>query len=93
MWGFIVAIIGGLLVAPAEEVLAKPFARLIAPVVKIEENEMRALSFALVLLIVGIIVELIHSGKPFWVILGAVIGLFGQRIFTWGRGQFDKRRG
>lgn len=92
MWGFIVAIIGGLVVAPAEDLLAKPVARLIAPVAKVEDSEMRALSLAIVLLIVGIIAELIHSGTPFWVILGAILGLFGQRLYTWTRGAIEKRR-
>ncbi|MBW7922394.1 MAG: hypothetical protein H3C51_09875 [Rubellimicrobium sp.] len=93
MWGFIVAIIGGLVVAPAEDLLAKPVARLVAPVVKIEDGEIRALSLVIVLLIVGIIAELIHSGTPFWVILGATIGLFGQRLFNWARAAVEKRRG
>lgn len=93
MWGFIVAVIGGLVVAPAEELLAKPVARLLAPVVKVEPGEMRALALALVLLVVSIVAELIHSGTPFWVVLGAIIGLFGQRLLTWGRGKIDGRRG
>lgn len=92
MWGFIVAIIGGLLVAPAEDLLAKPVARILAPVVKVEDAEMRALSLAIVLLIVGIIAAVIDSGSPFWVILGAILGLFGQRLYAWGRGAIEKRR-
>lgn len=91
MWGFIVAVIGGLVVAPAEDALAKPVAKFISPVVKVEPGEMRALSFALVMLIVGIIAALIHSGTAFWVILGGVLGLFGQRLYVWGRGLIDKQ--
>ncbi|MCC7321142.1 MAG: hypothetical protein IT542_09220 [Rubellimicrobium sp.] len=92
MWGFIVAIIGGLVVDRAEEPLARPLARLIAPVVRIEQAEMRTLAFAVVMLIVGVIADLIDSGSPFWVILGGVLGLFGVRLFAFARDRLDQRR-
>lgn len=92
MLGFIVAIIGGLLVAPAEDVLAKPAARILAPVIKVEEAEMRALSLALVLVIVGVLAWILRSGSVFWVAVGLLLGLFGQRLFKTAREAFEKRR-
>ncbi len=93
MWGFIVAVIGGLVVQPAEDLLAKPVARFIAPVVKIEPGEMRLLSFLLVMLIVGIIAALLDSGSAFWIVLGGMIGLFGRRLVAWGQERLAKRGG
>lgn len=93
MWGFIVAIIGGLVVQPAEDILAKPVAQFITPVVKVEPGEMRLLAFVLVMLIVGIIASILDSGSAFWVIVGGVIGIFGRRIVTWGQERLAKRGG
>jgi hypothetical protein len=93
MWAFILAVIAGLLVGPAEEPLAKPVARLIAPVVRIDPAEMRLLSFALLMLIVGVLAELLHSGSTFWVILGGVIGLFAMRIYAFVKARIDNRGG
>lgn len=92
MWGFIVAIIGGLVVQPSEDMLARPVARVFDPVLKITPEEMRLFAFVLVMLIVGIITWILGSGSPFWVIFGGALGLFGRRLVSWGQEQLAKRR-
>lgn len=91
MWGFILAVIGGLLVPQAEEPLARPIAKAISPAVRVEPSEIRLLAFIIVMLIVGIVATLFESGSAFWVMAGGAVGLFGQRIYTFVKAQFDNR--
>lgn len=91
MWGFIVAVIAGLATRQAEEPLARPLSRLIAPVVKVEPDEIRLFAFILVMLIAGILSELLHSGSTFWVILGGALGYFGMRLVSFVKAQIDGR--
>lgn len=91
MWGFILAVIGGLLVPQAEEPLARPLARAVAPALKVEPGEMRLFAFVIVMLIVGILSALLDSGSAFWVILGGALGLFGARLYTFVKAQIDNR--
>lgn len=89
MWGFIVAVIAGLATRQAEEPLARPLARMIAPVVKVEPDEVRLFAFIVVMLIAGILSELLRSGSAFWVILGGALGYFGLRLFAFVKAQID----
>ena len=91
MWGFILAVFGGLIVSQIEEPIARPLARLMAPVVRFEPGEMRLLAFVIVMLVVGILVELINSGSTFWVILGGALGLVGMRLYTFVKAKIDNR--
>lgn len=91
MWGFIVAVVAGLLTTAAEEPLARPAARALARVVQVEPGEMRLFAFVLVMLIAGIAAELLDSGSAFWVILGGALGYFGTRIAQFVKAQVDGR--
>jgi hypothetical protein len=80
MLGFIVAVVAGWLTPVLEEPLARPLAKAIGGVVRVEAGEMRALAFIIAMLAAGVAAELFDSGSTFWVILGGAIGFFATRL-------------
>ncbi len=80
MIGFILAVVAGWLTPAVEGPLTRPLAKAMAPRILVEPGEMRALSFIIVMVAVGVLAELFDSGSTFWVILGGAIGFFGTRI-------------
>lgn len=92
MLGFLVAVAAGYLSDRAEKPLARPLAETLRPWIAVDEAEMRPLSFMLCLLLAGLLAELLHSGTPFWVILGGVLGYFGSRIIAAVQGEMERRK-
>lgn len=82
MLGFVVAVVAGWLTPVAEKTLARPLARALGPRLAVDEAEMRALAFIIVMLAAGVLAEVFDSGAPFWVILGGAVGFFGTRLVT-----------
>lgn len=93
MLGFIIAIIAGFFTPQAEPVLAKPVAGALGKFIKIEDSEMRLLSFMLVMILTGIAAVLLGSGSTFWVILGGALGYFGKRIVEAAKAAIPQKDG
>jgi hypothetical protein len=92
MLGFIIAVVAGFLTPYAEAPLARPVARFLGDRIKVEDSEMRALAFMIVMLGAGIGAAVLQSGMTFWVILGGMIGYFGTRIVAALREMIEARR-
>jgi len=92
MLGFVVALLAGFLTPHIEVPLVRPLVRKIAPHLRIEETEVRMVSFAVMMLVAGLIAALLRSGGAFWVILGGVLGYFVLRLFEAGRLALEQRR-
>lgn len=80
MLGFLIAAAAGFLTPQIADSLADPVIKAAAPHITIEPGERRLVGFMLAMLAAGIAAVLLHSGTPFWVILGGVLGYFGTRI-------------
>jgi hypothetical protein len=80
MLGFVLAVVAGWLTPAAEGAVARPLARALGPRIVVEEREMRAFAFVVVMLAAGLLAEIFDSGSAFWVILGGAVGFFGTRI-------------
>lgn len=82
MLGFIVAAIAGLLVPQIEDPVTTPVVKFLQGYITIEAGEKRAISFMIALLAAAILAALLDSGTTFGVILGAVLGYFGVRLYA-----------
>lgn len=80
MLGFLIAAAAGFLTPQITESLAGPVIKTVSAHIKIEPAEKRLVGFMLAMLGAGVAAALLHSGTPFWVILGGVLGYFGKRI-------------
>lgn len=92
MFGFVIALVAGFLAPHAEAPLARPLAEAIRGVVKLEDGEMKLLSFMIVMLIAGAACAMFDTGSPLGVILGGVIGYFGLRLSTYAKSKIDGKR-
>lgn len=82
MLGFIVAVIAGLLVPQIEGPVTAPVVKFLQQYFTVEDGEKRAVSFMIALLAAAVLAALLDSGTTFGVILGAVLGYFGVRLYT-----------
>jgi len=82
MLGFIVALIAGFFVPQLDKPVTAPIVKALEPSFKIEPAEHRLISFMVALLAAAVIASLLDSGTTFGVILGAILGYFGMRIYT-----------
>lgn len=80
MLGFLIAAAAGYLTPQIADSLADPVIKAVARHITIEPGERRLVGFMLAMLAAGTAAVLLHSGTPFWVILGGVLGYFGTRI-------------
>lgn len=80
MLGFLIAAAAGFLTPQITDSLADNVIKAISGHITIEPAEKRLVGFMLAMLAAGIAAALLHSGTPFWVILGGVLGYFGTRI-------------
>jgi hypothetical protein len=92
MFGFVIALVAGFLAPHAEAPLARPVAEAMRGVIKLEDGEMRLLSFMIVMLIAGVVCALLDAGSPLGVILGGVLGYFGLRLSAYAKSAIDGKR-
>ena len=81
MLGFLVAVAAGLLVPQIEGPVTTPVMKFLGTYFKVDPSEKRAVSFMIALLAAAILAALLDSGTTFGVILGAVLGYFGIRLY------------
>ena len=82
MLGFLVAVIAGFIVPQIDGPVTTPLVKFLEQYFKVEAIETRAISFMIALLAAAILAALLDSGTTFGVILGAVLGYFGMRIYA-----------
>ena len=82
MLGFLIAALLGFLTPQVETPVAGPIVRALDGYFTIEPNEARLIAFMVMLLAAAICSVLLASGTTFGVILGAILGYFGTRIFS-----------
>lgn len=90
--GFVVAVIAGFLTPYAETPLARPLAKAVSAFVTIDESEMKALSFMIVMLIAGLLCALFNMGSPFGLILGGALGYFALQLTEAAKKGIDSRK-
>ena len=78
---FVVAVIAGLATPMAEPHIKTALESLMLDELKIAENEFRAFSFAIMLVLASILAALGGGGSALGLALGGVAGLFGKRTF------------
>ena len=79
MIAFLLAIVAGFLTPYAETPLGRPAAGLLGEYMRLEDGELRLLTFMIMMLLAGVASALFVSGSTFWVILGGIIGYFATR--------------
>ncbi len=92
MLGFIIAVAAGFLTPYADGPLSGPLIARAAPLVNITPTETRLVSFMTLMLIVGLLAMILHTGSSFWIVLGGIIGYFAVRVIDGGKRQFDRRK-
>ncbi len=81
MLGFLIAVAAGYLTPHLEGPVARPIAKMLSEHIKLEPEETRLIAFMVALLAAVIIGALLSTGSTFGIIIGAILGYFGQRIF------------
>lgn len=82
MLGFLIAALLGFLTPQVEGPVAGPIVKALQGYFTIEPSETRLIVFMIMLLAAAICAALLASGTTFGVILGAILGYFGTRIFA-----------
>ena len=82
MLGFLVAALAGFLTPQLEGPVAGPIAKVLEGYFPIEPSEKRLIAFMAALIAAAICANLLDSGTTFGVIVGAVVGYFGLRVYN-----------
>ena len=81
MLGFLIAAAAGFLTPQLEGPVAGPVVKALEGYFPVAANERRLIAFMAALLGAAILAAAFNSGSLFGVILGAILGYFGTRIF------------
>lgn len=92
MLGFIVAFFAGFLTPHAEGPLARPVAKALSGHVDIAEGELRLLSFALMMVVAGVVCAVFDSGSPLGVTIAGLLGYFALRLLNALQRLLESRR-
>ncbi len=82
MLGFLIAALAGFLTPQIEAPVAGPIVKTLERYITLDPNEKRLIAFMVALLAAAVCAALLESGTTFGVILGAILGYFGMRIFA-----------
>lgn len=82
MLGFLIAAAAGFFTPQLEGPVAKPIVAALEPHMPVTPNETRLIAFMVALLIAAIGGALLDSGSVLGIIIGAILGYFGARIFA-----------
>ncbi|WP_156788530.1 hypothetical protein [Roseobacter sp. CCS2] len=81
MLGFLIAAVAGFLTPQLEGPVAGPIVKALEGYFPVMANERRLIAFMAALLVAAILAAAFDSGSVFGVIIGAILGYFGPRIF------------
>lgn len=63
--------------------LARPVARALSENMELSEGELRALSFMIAMILVGLLCAILNTGSPLGLAVGGTLGYFGGRLIRW----------
>jgi hypothetical protein len=81
MFTFIIAALAGLATPFAEPHIKTALESLMLDDLRVDENEFRAFSFAIMMVLAAILAALGGGGSALGLAVGGLVGLFGKRIF------------
>jgi ABC-type microcin C transport system permease subunit YejE len=93
MLGFLIAAAAGFLTPQIESAVTKPLVSALEKRIPVTPNETRAIAFMVALLGAAVLCALVDSGSVFGVIIGAILGYFGLRIFNAVKAEIEGRTG
>ena len=93
MLGFLIAAATGFIVPQIEGPVAEPIIKALDGSIAIEPQEKRLVAFMVALLGAAILCALLNTGSLFGIIIGAILGYFGTRIFAKLKQVIDGRSG
>ncbi|WP_342070655.1 hypothetical protein [Yoonia algicola] len=82
MLGFLIAAAAGFLTPQIEGPVAGPIVKTLEGYFQVAPTEKRLIAFMVALLAAAILAAAFDSGSVFGIIIGAILGYFGQRIFN-----------
>lgn len=82
MLGFLIAVAAGFLTPQLETPVAAPIKKALEQHMPVTPNETRLIAFMVALVAAAILSALMESGTTFGIIIGAILGYFGMRIYT-----------
>jgi hypothetical protein len=83
---FIVGIVFGL----GSKFVKEPISKALEGHIELDDSELAVIIFGAVMAVASLLLALLTSNpSPFWLILGGVIGVFGFRLFEFGKARFD----
>lgn len=82
MLGFLIAAAAGFLTPQLEGPVAGPVVKALEGFFPVTANERRLIAFMVALLAAAILAAAFDTGSVFGIILGAILGYFGTRIFN-----------
>ncbi|PJI91496.1 hypothetical protein BC777_0324 [Yoonia maricola] len=92
MLGFLIAAAAGFLTPQLEGPVAGPIAKALEGYFPIAAHERRVIAFMVALLAAAILAAAFDSGSVFGIIIGAILGYFGKRIFDVLKKAIDGKR-
>lgn len=86
---FIIGIAFGL----GSKYVAEPIAGFFGDKVELDDRETAVLTFGIIMAVASLLLALLTSNpSPFWLILGGTLGVFGFRIFEFGKSKVEENR-
>ena len=86
---FIIGIIFGL----GSKFVAEPIASFATSKVELNDGETAVITFGVIMAVASLLLALLTSNpSPFWLILGGTLGVFGFRIFEFGKAKVEENR-
>ena len=82
MLGFLIAAAAGFLTPQLDGPVAGPIIRALDGHLPVTPEEKRLISFMVALLVAAVLAVAFDTGSVFGIIVGAVLGYFGSRIFA-----------
>jgi ABC-type microcin C transport system permease subunit YejE len=82
MLGFLIAAAAGFLTPQLEGPVAVPVMKALEGHIPVTDNEKRLIAFMVALLAAAVLAAAFNTGSVFGIIVGAILGYFGPRIFA-----------
>ena len=82
MLGFLIAVAAGFATPYMEGPVGGPIVKALEGQIAVAHGEQRLITFMVALVIAAVCAALFASGTVFSIIIGAILGYFGTRIFT-----------
>lgn len=91
MIGIVIAFGAGYIAMRLDDPVSRPLAKAVSPFVKVNDGEIRLVSFIIALLGAAVLVQATDNVSPFWLILAGSLGYFGARIYAAAKLAWENR--